>query len=64
MCAHNCQDTLGSYTCSCRSGYALNVDGRTCAGMNCLQKRLKKREIGEKERENGRRMNDRDRQTR
>ena len=44
-CAHSCQDTQGSYTCSCRSGYALNADGRTCASM-------KKREIREKEREN------------
>ena len=34
MCAHNCQDTPGSYTCSCRTGYALNADGRTCASMN------------------------------
>ena len=47
MCAHNCQDTPGSYTCSCRSGYALDVDGRTCSSMNnyyyCLLKELKKK---------------------
>ena len=34
MCAQNCQDTQGSYTCSCRSGFALNADGRTCTGTS------------------------------
>ena len=64
MCSHNCQDTPGSYTCSCRSGYALNVDGRTCESMNsyyCLLKESK-RKIREIERENGGRVGDRDRQ--
>lgn len=37
MCAQNCQDTVGSYTCSCRAGYSLNADGRTCRGLEkCL----------------------------
>lgn len=33
QCEHNCQNTPGSYTCSCRTGYRLNSDGRTCSGM-------------------------------
>ena len=31
-CQHNCHNTLGSYFCSCQSGYDLNSDGRTCRG--------------------------------
>lgn len=29
-CSQNCHDTLGSYTCSCRTGY--QGDGFTCDG--------------------------------
>ena len=29
-CNHICENTDGSYTCSCREGYYLNEDGRTC----------------------------------
>lgn len=32
MCSHNCHNTEGSYTCSCRTGYMLNSDGFTCDG--------------------------------
>ncbi len=32
LCGQVCHDTLGSYTCSCRSGYALNDDGLSCRG--------------------------------
>ena len=35
-CAHFCSNTVGSYTCSCRSGYRLTANGRTCTGMNKL----------------------------
>ena len=31
-CAQNCSNTVGSYTCSCSSGYGLASDGRWCAG--------------------------------
>ena len=31
-CSHNCQDTHGSYVCSCPAGYMLGTDGRTCTG--------------------------------
>ena len=31
-CAHTCTNTVGSYTCSCRSGYRLASDGWTCIG--------------------------------
>ena len=33
MCAHNCLNTLGSYTCTCRQGYSLSLNNRTCNGM-------------------------------
>ena len=32
-CAQICTDTLGSYTCSCRSGYRLASDDHQCNGM-------------------------------
>lgn len=33
-CSQNCQDTQGSFTCSCNSGFELDVDGRTCNGKH------------------------------
>ncbi|KAL4229260.1 Mucin-4 [Mactra antiquata] len=30
VCSQICQDTAGSYSCSCYSGYTLDVDGNTC----------------------------------
>ncbi len=32
LCEQNCQNTVGSYTCSCRSGFILNNDQRACDG--------------------------------
>ena len=41
-CDQLCTNTLGSFQCSCNSGYSLNVDGITCsgriAGLCVLQK--------------------------
>ena len=31
-CQQVCNNTIGSYLCDCRIGYALNDDGRTCSG--------------------------------
>ena len=31
-CHHNCNDSDGSYSCSCYNGYQLNSDGHTCEG--------------------------------
>lgn len=31
-CEFGCVNTVGSYTCSCLSGYVLNRDGKTCRG--------------------------------
>ncbi len=35
-CSHNCTDTQGSFQCSCRVGYQLTSDTKTCIGMACL----------------------------
>ena len=32
QCAQSCQNTAGSYTCSCRSGFTLSANGRRCNG--------------------------------
>ena len=31
-CEQICTNTVGSYYCSCMTGYLLRVDGRTCNG--------------------------------
>ena len=31
-CQQQCQNTDGSYICSCNTGYALDPDGLTCSG--------------------------------
>ena len=31
-CQHNCVNTWGSYYCTCRQGYKLQADGKTCVG--------------------------------
>ena len=31
-CEHNCENTEGSYKCSCLANYFLNRDGHTCTG--------------------------------
>ena len=31
-CSQMCINTIGSYRCSCVTGYLLNPDGRTCLG--------------------------------
>ena len=32
-CGQLCSNTIGSYTCSCRVGYSLGSNGRSCNGM-------------------------------
>ena len=31
-CGHNCTNTFGGYTCSCRQGFMLHNDNATCNG--------------------------------
>ena len=40
-CDQNCQNNVGSYTCSCNLGYILNVDGFRCDGMSSHYSTLK-----------------------
>ena len=36
-CTHTCDNTDGSYQCSCNKGYELTSDGHNCAGiMICI----------------------------
>ena len=35
-CEQICNNTVGSYTCSCNNGYSLNSDGRNCSGIILL----------------------------
>ena len=35
-CAHNCQNTEGSYICNCSEGFHLDNDGYSCIGMFLL----------------------------
>ena len=39
-CEDICVNAIGTYNCSCREGYELNDDGRTCRGIltlfNCI----------------------------
>ncbi|MGH0188815.1 UNVERIFIED_CONTAM: hypothetical protein FKN15_031537, partial [Acipenser sinensis] len=36
LCAHKCENTPGSYHCSCTIGFKLGSDGRNCEGMFTL----------------------------
>lgn len=34
-CAHECQNTRGSFACNCQEGYLLGVDGKSCNPTKC-----------------------------
>ncbi|XP_052227835.1 uncharacterized protein LOC127842390 isoform X2 [Dreissena polymorpha] len=33
-CSHGCENTAGSYRCTCPNGYVLNSDGQTCKAIS------------------------------
>ena len=33
-CQQNCQNTIGSYSCSCLTGYLIDSNGYNCTGLN------------------------------
>ena len=33
-CEQNCTNTVGSYNCSCNTGYSLDSNGRNCTGIS------------------------------
>ena len=35
-CSQTCTNTIGSFICGCNIGYALDIDGSTCNGMEKL----------------------------
>uniref|UniRef100_A0A287DDY0 Fibulin-1 n=1 Tax=Ictidomys tridecemlineatus TaxID=43179 RepID=A0A287DDY0_ICTTR len=37
LCGHKCENTPGSYHCSCSVGFRLSVDGRSCEDVNECQ---------------------------
>uniref|UniRef100_A0A7M4EAW4 MBL associated serine protease 2 n=1 Tax=Crocodylus porosus TaxID=8502 RepID=A0A7M4EAW4_CROPO len=43
LCDHYCHNYLGGYYCSCRVGYALHKDKRTCTGESCQSQSFTKR---------------------
>ena len=32
-CEHRCNNTIGTYVCSCYDGYSLTLDEKTCEGI-------------------------------
>ena len=38
QCSQNCHNTIGSYNCSCNTGYRLNMDGLGCTDIDeCIE---------------------------
>ena len=33
-CVQSCTNTVGSYTCSCYTGFNLDADGKSCSGIS------------------------------
>ncbi|MBN3291012.1 FBN3 protein, partial [Polypterus senegalus] len=42
-CQHRCQNSVGSYKCSCRPGFYLHANGYTCIDFNECQRKRDKR---------------------
>lgn len=36
LCAQTCENTVGSYRCSCTTGFSLTSDGKNCEGTSTL----------------------------
>ena len=35
-CNQNCNNTVGSYLCTCMDGYELEIDGHNCTGIDYI----------------------------
>lgn len=38
LCAHKCENAVGSYKCSCTQGFKLASDGRNCDGKAAFER--------------------------
>lgn len=38
MCEHNCQNTRGSYQCTCNQGFTLHSNKKDCKGIPIIKK--------------------------
>ena len=38
-CDHKCTNEAGSFNCSCKHGYLLSADGKTCKGKKVATKK-------------------------
>ena len=45
LCSQNCHNSIGSYVCTCGSGFLINVDGKTCVGEYMHVHTLKLRQL-------------------
>ena len=37
ICSQECNNTIGSYNCSCEEGYVLESDGYNCTGKHSMK---------------------------
>lgn len=45
LCAQTCDNTPGSYQCSCTTGFSLAFDGKNCEGTSICTSRIEHRSV-------------------